>query len=89
MKAEGNIAPGPVLMGFRIDGDVIEVAVGDTDLVLPVVRPANPGRPGQHGLEIVVAVTYGFEARREAVGERITARIPLTDEARCRLAERP
>ncbi|MGW3157582.1 hypothetical protein [Streptomyces sp. NPDC001089] len=78
---------------MRIDGDVIEMAVWDTNPVLPVlpVLPVAwavaPGRPGQHGQEIVVAVTHGFAARREAVGKRITARIPLTDEARRRLAE--
>ncbi|MFG3590133.1 ATP-binding protein [Streptomyces sp. NPDC047990] len=75
-------APGPALMDLRIDGDVIEVAVWDTDPVLPVARVAIPGRLGQHGLEIVVAVAQSFEARRETVGKRITARIPLTDEAR-------
>ncbi|MFF2385694.1 ATP-binding protein [Streptomyces sp. NPDC058108] len=77
-------APGPVLMELRIDGEVIEVSVWDTDLVLPVARAADPGRLGQHGLEIVMAVAQGFEARRETVGKRITARVPLTDEARYR-----
>ncbi|MFE3269206.1 hypothetical protein [Streptomyces sp. NPDC059215] len=76
-----------MLRELRIDGDVVEMAVWDTDPVLPVAWAAGPGRPGQHGLEIVVAVTHGFAARREAVGKRITARIPLTDEARRRLAE--
>ncbi|MFE5143556.1 ATP-binding protein [Streptomyces fagopyri] len=73
-------APGPVLMELRIDGEVIEVSVWDTDPVLPVARAADPGRLGQHGLEIVMAVAQGFEARRETVGKRITARVPLTDE---------
>ncbi|WP_435841324.1 ATP-binding protein [Streptomyces fagopyri] len=73
-------APGPILMDLRIDEDVIEVAVWDTDPVLPVARAADAGRVGQHGLEIVMAVAQGFEARREPVGKRITARLLLTDE---------
>jgi hypothetical protein len=34
---------------------------------------------GQHGLEIVMAVADGFEAHREPVGKRITARLTLLD----------
>ncbi|WP_369268700.1 ATP-binding protein [Streptomyces sp. R11] len=70
-------APGPVLMDLRIEGGVVEVEVWDSDPVLPVARAADAGRVGQHGLEIVLAVAEGFDARREPVGKRITARIPL------------
>ncbi|MFI2765322.1 ATP-binding protein [Streptomyces echinatus] len=72
-------APGPALMGLRIDGGAVEVTVWDSDPVLPVARAADAGRVGQHGLEIVMAVAQGFQAQREPVGKRITARIPLTD----------
>jgi len=72
-------APGPVLMDLRIVGALIEVQVWDSDPVLPVARAADAQRVGQHGLEIVRAVARGFEAQREPVGKRITARIPLTD----------
>ncbi|MEV6804753.1 hypothetical protein [Streptomyces sp. NPDC051132] len=34
----------------------------------------------EHGLEIVMAVAQGFEAQREPVGKRITARIALPDD---------
>jgi hypothetical protein len=34
---------------------------------------------GQQGLEIVMAVAQGFQAQREPVGKRITARIALMD----------
>lgn len=71
-------APGPVLLDLRIVGDVIEVVVWDGDPVLPVARAADAGRVGQHGLEIVMAVAQGFEAQREPVGKRTTARIALT-----------
>nr|WP_189979373.1 ATP-binding protein [Streptomyces capoamus] len=73
-------APGPVLLDLRVTDTVIEVAVWDSDPVLPVARAADPGRVGQHGLEIVMAVVQGFEARREPVGKRITARIALVDD---------
>lgn len=73
-------APGPVLLDLRITGDTVEVAVWDSDPVLPIARAADVGRVGQHGLEIVMAVSRGFEAQREPVGKRITARIALADD---------
>ncbi|MFK4149935.1 ATP-binding protein [Streptomyces sp. NPDC004065] len=72
-------ASGPILMDLRIAGDAVEVAVWDSDPVLPVARAADPGRVGQHGLEIVMALVQGFEARREPVGKRVLARIALFD----------
>ncbi|MFF4310935.1 ATP-binding protein [Streptomyces sp. 900105755] len=73
-------APGPVLLDLRIAGDTVEVVVWDSDPVLPIARAADAGRVGQHGLEIVMAVCQGFEAQREPVGKRITARITLLDD---------
>lgn len=73
-------APGPVLLDLQITGDTVEVVVWDSDPVLPVARAADAGRVGQHGLEIVMAVAQGFEAQREPVGKRITARIALADD---------
>ncbi|WP_308406128.1 ATP-binding protein [Streptomyces naphthomycinicus] len=75
-------AMGPILLDLRITGDLVEVAVWDSDPVLPVARAADAGRVGQHGLEIVMAVCQGFEAMREPVGKRITARLALTDAPR-------
>ncbi|MGW7254296.1 ATP-binding protein [Streptomyces sp. NPDC054834] len=73
-------APDPVLMELRIIGAVVEVVVWDSNPVLPVARASDAGRVGQHGLEIVMAVAQGFEAQREPVGKRITARIALPDD---------
>ena len=70
-------APGPVLLDLRIVGGTLEVAVWDSDPVLPLARVADPGRVGQHGLEIVMAVCEGFEVQREPVGKHVTARIAL------------
>ncbi|MEU1040616.1 ATP-binding protein [Streptomyces sp. NPDC005551] len=72
-------APGPVLLELRIVDSAVEVTVWDSDPHLPEARDADPGRVGQHGLEIVMAVTSGFEVEREPVGKRITARLALTD----------
>ncbi|MDX2592952.1 ATP-binding protein [Streptomyces sp. WI03-4A] len=73
-------APGPVLLDLKITGGTVEVVVWDSEPVLPVARAADAGRVGQHGLEIVMAVAQGFEAQREPVGKRITARIALADD---------
>ncbi|CAM5655505.1 hypothetical protein GCM10010345_91750 [Streptomyces canarius] len=73
-------APGPILLDLRVLGDLVEVVVWDSDPVLPIARAADAGRVGQHGLKIVMAVAQGFEAQREPVGKRITARIALADD---------
>ncbi|MFD7703748.1 ATP-binding protein [Streptomyces caelestis] len=73
-------APGPMLLDLRIIGDLVEVVVWDSEPTLPIARAADAGRVGQHGLEIVMAVAQGFEAQREPVGKRITARIALLDD---------
>ncbi|MFI8194234.1 ATP-binding protein [Streptomyces sp. NPDC085946] len=72
-------APGPVRMELCITADAVEVVVWDSDPTVPAARAADPGRIGQHGLEIVKAVSEELRIRREAVGKRITARIALAD----------
>ncbi|MFF9607726.1 carbonic anhydrase [Streptomyces sp. NPDC014684] len=76
----GVDVPGPILLELRILGDLVEIVVWDSDPVLPIARAADAGRVGQHGLEIVMAVVQGFDARREPVGKRITARLALADD---------
>ncbi|MGW1963543.1 ATP-binding protein [Streptomyces sp. NPDC001935] len=73
-------APGPVLLDLRILGGLVEVVVWDSDPILPTARAADIGRVGQHGLEIVIAVAQDFEAQREPVGKRITARLLLAED---------
>ena len=72
-------APGPVLLQLRIVGAAVEIVVWDTDPVLPVAHAPDPTRVGRHGLEIVRAVADDFDAAREPVGKRITARLALAD----------
>ncbi|WP_344076702.1 ATP-binding protein [Streptomyces crystallinus] len=73
-------APGPVLLDLRVAAGMVEIAVWDSDPVLPMARAADVGRVGQHGLEIVMAIAQGFEAQREPVGKRVTARLALMDD---------
>ncbi|MBM9624382.1 ATP-binding protein [Streptomyces zhihengii] len=73
-------APGPVMLGLRILGDLVEITVWDSEPVLPTPCAPDPTRVGQHGLEIVMAVTRAFEVRRQTVGKSVTARIALPDD---------
>ncbi|MEU9271873.1 ATP-binding protein [Streptomyces sp. NPDC048251] len=72
-------APGPVLMELRIHAGSVDIVVWDSDPTAPTARAADPGRIGQHGLEIVKAVTEDLFIEQEPVGKRITARITLSD----------
>ncbi|MGX1274425.1 ATP-binding protein [Streptomyces phaeoluteigriseus] len=72
-------APGPVLMELRVTADSVEVVVWDSDPTVPSARAVDPSRIGQHGLEIVKAVSEDLTVRQEPVGKRITARIALSD----------
>ncbi|WP_329141547.1 ATP-binding protein [Streptomyces sp. NBC_00670] len=73
-------APGPVSLELRVAAGLLEVVVRDGDPQLPVARPADADRIGQHGLEIVKAIARDLEATREPTGKRITARIALVDD---------
>ncbi|MET9497246.1 ATP-binding protein [Streptomyces sp. NPDC006552] len=72
-------APGPCLLTMEAERGTVEVSVWDSDPTLPVARDHDPGRVGQHGLEIVMAVCQDFGVHREAVGKRVTATIELAD----------
>jgi anti-sigma regulatory factor (Ser/Thr protein kinase) len=70
-------APGPSALNLEIRGAALEITVWDTNTALPIARAAEPGRIGQHGLEIVFALCDGFDVRREPVGKRITVTMAL------------
>ncbi|WP_133889835.1 ATP-binding protein [Streptomyces sp. BK208] len=74
-------APGPVRIALRISSRAVDVVVSDTHTAVPAARSADPRRIGQHGLEIVKAVSEELLVEREPGGKRITARISL-DSAR-------
>ncbi|MFJ4521979.1 ATP-binding protein [Streptomyces sp. NPDC088810] len=73
-------APGPCLVDLELSGGSVDITVWDGAPTLPVARAADPGRVGQHGLEIVMAVCQGFEVHREPVGKRTTASVVLADD---------
>ncbi|MFF9765062.1 ATP-binding protein [Streptomyces sp. NPDC014636] len=73
-------APGPCLLDLEICGGAVEISVWDSSPTLPSVLAPDPGRIGQHGLEIVMAVSHSFAVHREPVGKRITAAVVLADD---------
>jgi two-component sensor histidine kinase len=77
-------APGPGLLDLELDVDAatLLVSVWDTSSTLPLARAAEPGRIGQHGLEIILALCEGYDVQRQPVGKRITVRIALESPAR-------
>ncbi|MEU2157615.1 ATP-binding protein [Streptomyces sp. NPDC019396] len=68
-------AQGPCALDLERTPSGIDVTVWDSSSALPLARAAEPGRVGQHGLEIVLALCDGFTVAREPVGKRITVRI--------------
>ncbi|WP_053748191.1 ATP-binding protein [Streptomyces sp. MMG1533] len=73
-------APGPCLLDLEVSGGAVQISVWDTEPTLPTACTEDPGRVGQHGLEIVMGVCRSFEVRREPVGKRVTASIVLADD---------
>lgn len=73
---------GPALVGLELVNGLVEITVRDSGPDLPVARTTDPDRVGQHGLEIVLAVSQDFAVHREPVGKRATATVRLTDAPR-------
>ncbi|NEY31518.1 ATP-binding protein [Streptomyces sp. PRKS01-65] len=67
----------PVELTLAVAGDCLSITVRDGGTALPAPRPADPVRVGQHGLEIVAALSRDVDIRREGPGKRVTARIAL------------
>ncbi|MEW1569503.1 ATP-binding protein [Streptomyces sp. NPDC093509] len=70
-------APGPILLRLRILAAVLEISVWDSAPHFPVAKSPDPGRAGQHGLEIVMAIAQKVDIQREPVGKRVTAHLAL------------
>ncbi|MEW2306771.1 ATP-binding protein [Streptomyces sp. NPDC006655] len=73
-------APGPCLLTLDIRNGTVEVSVWDSSTAMPTVLAPDPARVGQHGLEIVMALSQSFQIHREPVGKRITAALQLADD---------
>ncbi|MFK0181726.1 ATP-binding protein [Streptomyces xanthochromogenes] len=72
-------APGPCLLDLKVAPGTVEISVWDSEPTVPVVHPADPGRVGQHGLEIVRSLCRSFEIRREPVGKRVIATVAIEE----------
>ncbi|MFJ6214842.1 ATP-binding protein [Streptomyces sp. NPDC092296] len=70
-------APGPCRLDLTITGDCVEVAVWDTEPALPRPRSHDALRIGQHGLEIVFAVSRHVRIVPGVGGKGVHARIAL------------
>ncbi|MYT73769.1 ATP-binding protein [Streptomyces sp. SID8367] len=70
-------APGPYLIELALTSVELRITVWDSNTHLPKASSPDPARTGQHGLEIVEAVSRHVEVCPDPVGKRITAALPL------------
>ncbi|MFJ2740839.1 ATP-binding protein [Streptomyces sp. NPDC087440] len=71
-------APGPCRLDLRVQADVLTVTMRDYGWSgTPVVHRPDPDRVGQHGLEIVSALSRRMDVRQEPGGTRVRVEIPL------------
>ncbi|MEU6104399.1 ATP-binding protein [Streptomyces flaveolus] len=70
---------GPIGLSLGLSEDTLSVTVRDGETTLPTRRAADPRRVGQHGLEIVAALSRDIEVQQEETGKRVTARIALDE----------
>jgi len=67
----------PVELSLAVAQGVLSITVRDREPVMPAQRAAGPTRVGQHGLEIVAALSLDIDIQGEPGGKRVTARIAL------------
>ncbi|CAL9338435.1 ATP-binding protein [Streptomyces sp. Tu 3180] len=67
----------PIELSLALVADTVTVTVRDGDTTLPSPKPTDPGRVGQHGLEIVLALCRDVGVRREPAGKRVTAHLAV------------
>ncbi|OQQ13816.1 hypothetical protein B0675_26660 [Streptomyces sp. M41(2017)] len=72
-------APGPCRLELHVSDGTVEIGAGDDSATQPSIQSTDPDRVGQHGLELVMAVSQSFCVHQEPGGKRITAVLPLTD----------
>ncbi|MDX2592618.1 MULTISPECIES: ATP-binding protein [Streptomyces] len=73
-------APGPCALGLELsaDGDELRITVTDTSVEPLRARPADPGRVGGHGLNLVNLLSDGLQVTPLPQGKRVAATVPLT-----------
>ncbi|MFD3536981.1 ATP-binding protein [Streptomyces sp. NPDC058664] len=72
-------APGPCRLLLELFEDALDISVFDRAEASPVPRGHDPGRIGQHGVEIVVTVceSVSVEPHPTGTGKRVRARLRL------------
>jgi anti-sigma regulatory factor (Ser/Thr protein kinase) len=70
-------APGPCAVRLEICGRLLEITVWDTRPAALEPRAHEPGRVGQHGLEVVTALCERLEVRPHGTGKGVTALVAL------------
>ncbi|MCT4351520.1 ATP-binding protein [Streptomyces sp. Je 1-79] len=70
-------APGPCRVLLELFDEALEISVFDRREASPVPRGHDPGRIGQHGVEIVVAVCESVSVEPLPSGKRVRARLSL------------
>ncbi|MFF3315996.1 ATP-binding protein [Streptomyces sp. NPDC003035] len=70
-------APGPCRLMLELFEDALEISVFDRVEASPVPRGHDPGRVGQHGVEIVVAICESVSVEPHPWGKRVRVRLSL------------
>ncbi|MEU4266830.1 ATP-binding protein [Streptomyces sp. NPDC026092] len=73
-------AVGPCRLVLELLQDTLEISVFDREVAAPVPLGHDPGRIGQHGVEIVVAVCESLSVEPHPEGKRVRARLSLLRE---------
>lgn len=68
-------APGPILVELEAAAHALMITVWDSSPTVPYARSSDPGRIGQHGMEIVLALCDALTVDTHPVGKKVTARI--------------
>ncbi|MFF2364565.1 ATP-binding protein [Streptomyces sp. NPDC058122] len=70
-------APGPALLQLLVTGNSLRIELWDSNPLPPAVKTPDPGRIGQHGLEIVTALAHKVTIETTPPGKRIIATVIL------------
>jgi anti-sigma regulatory factor (Ser/Thr protein kinase) len=70
-------APGPCRLTLELNRDTVEVAVADTSPARPAAQSREPGRVGQHGLEIVLALCRSVRTQPVSTGKVVHASLAV------------
>ncbi|WP_344361809.1 ATP-binding protein [Streptomyces gobitricini] len=66
-------AAGPCRIDLHLTAGALEIAVSDADGAAPVAHAPDPGRVGQHGLEIVLALCRSVHVEPTPSGKCVRA----------------